>query len=273
MLPGLVGFSPGLVGFLLFTWPGGLLIELIALHPAWHWRRSALHATRPSLNTQTAAYYLYFYPRWRNFRRIWGRIFSRSGEIFSGFGAEFSADLAKISAGPGRFSSPLACVVAAYVVEFSPLLSGFCAADVCFSPVSPVFWGALAQSLTGIPMRWLRKQPRSREVRRQGAPRTTRCSPAPPRRPTSDVFSSILDGVFKPISHKKHFAEWPTGRPARKNRFAYAESPAKQRRDRDLPDTAHNPNELQRGGKPKRDNFLAILHILDARGHNSTKAT
>ena len=76
-------------GFLLFTWPGGLLIELIALHPAWHWRISALHATRPSLNTQTAEYYLYFYPRWRNFRRIWGRIFSRSGEIFSGFGAEF----------------------------------------------------------------------------------------------------------------------------------------------------------------------------------------
>ena len=31
-----------------------------------------------------------------------------------------------------------------------------------------------------------------------------------------------------------------------KNRFAYAESPAKQRRDRDLPDTAHNPNELGR---------------------------
>ena len=143
MLPGLVGFSPGLVGFLLFTWPGGLLIELIALHPAWHWRRSALHATRPSLNTQTAAYYSYFYPRWRNFRRIWGRIFSRSGEIFSGFGAEFSADLAKISAGPGRFSSPLACVVAAYVVEFSPLLSGFGAAYARVSPISPVDWGPL----------------------------------------------------------------------------------------------------------------------------------
>ena len=31
-----------------------------------------------------------------------------------------------------------------------------------------------------------------------------------------------------------------------KNRFAYAESPAKQRRDRDVPDTAHNPNELGR---------------------------
>ena len=30
-LPGLVGLSPGLVGFLLFTWwPGGLLIELMA---------------------------------------------------------------------------------------------------------------------------------------------------------------------------------------------------------------------------------------------------
>ena len=27
------------------------------------------------------------------------------------------------------------------------------------------------------------------------------------------------------------------------------------------------------GGQAKRDNFLAILHILDARGHNSTKAT
>ena len=54
-LPGLVSFSPGLVGFLLFTWPGGLLIELIALHPAWHWRRSALYAMRPSLNIQTAA--------------------------------------------------------------------------------------------------------------------------------------------------------------------------------------------------------------------------
>ena len=145
MLPGLVGFSPGLVGFLLFTWPGGLLIELIALHPAWHWRRSVLHATRPSLNTQTAAYYLYFYPRWRNFRRIWGRIFSRSGEIFSGFGAEFSADLAKFSAGLGRFSSPLAGVVAAYVVEFSPLLSGFCAAYARCSPVSPVDWGPLGR--------------------------------------------------------------------------------------------------------------------------------
>ena len=37
---------------------------------------------------------------------------------------------------------------------------------------------------TGIPMRLLRKQPRSREVRRQGAPRATRCSPTPkdPRR-------------------------------------------------------------------------------------------
>ena len=31
-----------------------------------------------------------------------------------------------------------------------------------------------------------------------------------------------------------------------KNRFAYAESPAKQRHDRDLPYTAHNPNELGR---------------------------
>ena len=31
-----------------------------------------------------------------------------------------------------------------------------------------------------------------------------------------------------------------------KIRFAYAESPAKQRRDRDMPDTAHNPNELGR---------------------------
>ena len=30
------------------------------------------------------------------------------------------------------------------------------------------------------------------------------------------------------------------------NRFAYAESPAKQRHDRELPDTAHNPNELGR---------------------------
>ena len=27
------------------------------------------------------------------------------------------------------------------------------------------------------------------------------------------------------------------------------------------------------GGQAKNDNFLAILHILDARGHNSTKAT
>ena len=27
------------------------------------------------------------------------------------------------------------------------------------------------------------------------------------------------------------------------------------------------------GGQAKRDNFSAILHILDARGHNSTKAT
>ena len=31
-----------------------------------------------------------------------------------------------------------------------------------------------------------------------------------------------------------------------KFRFAYAESPAKQRRDRDVRDTAHNPNELGR---------------------------
>ena len=31
-----------------------------------------------------------------------------------------------------------------------------------------------------------------------------------------------------------------------KNRFAYAESPAKQRHDRELPDTAHNSNELGR---------------------------
>ena len=62
------------------------MIELIAVHPAWHWRRSALHAIRPSLNTQTAAHFLHFHPRWRHFRRIWGRIFSRSGEIFSGFG-------------------------------------------------------------------------------------------------------------------------------------------------------------------------------------------
>ena len=28
-------------------------------------------------------------------------------------------------------------------------------------------------------------------------------------------------------------------------RFAYAESPVKQWRDRDVRDTAHNPNELQ----------------------------
>ena len=27
--PGLVSFSPGLMGVLLFTWPGGLLIELL----------------------------------------------------------------------------------------------------------------------------------------------------------------------------------------------------------------------------------------------------
>ena len=72
--------------FLLFTWPGGLLIELIALHPAWHWRRSALHAIRPSLNTQTAALFLHFHPRWRN---------------FGGFGVEFSADLAKFSSDLG----------------------------------------------------------------------------------------------------------------------------------------------------------------------------
>ena len=44
-----------LVGYLLFTWPGGLLIELIALYPAWHWRRSALNAIRPLPNIQTAA--------------------------------------------------------------------------------------------------------------------------------------------------------------------------------------------------------------------------
>ena len=30
------------------------------------------------------------------------------------------------------------------------------------------------------------------------------------------------------------------------NRFAYAESPAKQRHGRELPDTSHNPNELGR---------------------------
>ena len=32
-----------------------------------------------------------------------------------------------------------------------------------------------------------------------------------------------------------------------KFRFAYAESPAKQRRDRDVRDTAQNPNELGLG--------------------------
>ena len=89
ILPGLVGVSPGLVGVLLFAWSGGLLVERIALHPAWHWRRSALHAIRRSLlNTQTAAQLSHFHPRWRHFRRIF-RIFSRSGEIFSGFGADF----------------------------------------------------------------------------------------------------------------------------------------------------------------------------------------
>ena len=178
---------------MLFTWPGGLLIELIALHPAWHWRRSALHATRPSLNTQTAAYYLYFNPRWRNFRRIWGRIFSRSGEIFSGFGAEFSADLAKISAGPGRFSSPLACVVAAYVVEFSPLLSFFFAAYVRVSPVFPVDWGPLASSRATQrrrPSHRARSRPRSASCSRESS-RSTPCrraprpSPSSPRRPKS----------------------------------------------------------------------------------------
>ena len=97
-------------------------------------------------------------------------------------------------------------------------------------------------SLTGIPMRWLRKQSRSREVRQQGAPRTARLLSTPPRRPTSGVFSSILYGAFKPILHK-HFSEWPTGRPAWKTRFAYAGSPAKQRHGRNMPDTAHNPNE------------------------------
>ena len=72
----------------------------------------------------------------------------------------------------------------------------------------------------------------------------------PPRRPTSYVgrFPYMLDGVFKPIPHK-NFAERPTGRPAArpgKFRFAYAESPAKQRRDRDVRGTAHNPSELGR---------------------------
>ena len=62
------------------------------------------------------------------------------------------------------------------------------------------------------PMRWLRKQPRSREIRRQGAPRTTRCSPNRPEDlcRTSDVFSSVLDGAFKPISHK-NFLNGPQG--------------------------------------------------------------
>ena len=69
---------------------------------------------------------------------------------------------------------------------------------------------------TGTAMRRLRKQPRSREVRRQGAPRATRFSPKPPRTPTSDFFVHNrwrLGAIFKPISHED-FSEWPTGRPA-----------------------------------------------------------
>ena len=60
------------------------------------------------------------------------------------------------------------------------------------------------------------KHPRSREVRRRGAPRATRCSPTPPRQKAYDAgfFPSMSDGAFiKPISHK-NFDEWPTGRPA-----------------------------------------------------------
>ena len=38
----------------------------------------------------------------------------------------------------------------------------------------------------------------------------------------------------------------PQGARPGKFRFGYAESPAKQRRDRDVRDTAHNPNELGR---------------------------
>ena len=47
----------------------------------------------------------------------------------------------------------------------------------------------------------------------------------PPKRPTSDVFPSILDGVFKPILHK-NFAEWPTGRPARKKSLCIRRKPS-----------------------------------------------
>ena len=68
-----------------------------------------------------------------------------AAKFLADFGAEFPADLAKFSAGLGRFLSPLACVVAAYVVEFSPLLSDFCFEGVCVSPVSPVSWGALGK--------------------------------------------------------------------------------------------------------------------------------
>ena len=52
---------------------------------------------------------------------------------------------------------------------------------------------------TWTPMRWLRKQPGSREAQRQGAPRTKpkqAHSPTPPRRPTSGVLSQFHIRVF-----------------------------------------------------------------------------
>ena len=95
-------------------------------------------------------------------------------------------------------------------------------------------------------MRWLRKQPRSREVRRQGAPRTTRCSPHRPEDLRRTFFLSILDGAHLSQFHIRILQNGLQDARPGKNRFAYAESPAKQRHDRDLPDTAHNPNELGR---------------------------
>ena len=60
----------------------------------------------------------------------------------------------------------------------------------------------------------------------------------------------MLDGIFKPISHKLHhirnMLDGPQDARPGKFRFEYAESPAKQRRDRDVRDTSHNPNERGR---------------------------
>ena len=109
-------------------------------------------------------------------------------------------------------------------------------------------------------MRWLRKQPRTREVRRQGAPMATRFSPTP--RPEDPRRMFTLDGVFKPFHIITLLNGSQDARPGN-FRFAYAESPAKQRRDSDVRDIAHNPNEVGR---------ICILFVCGGVGSNQQPA-